>query len=616
MLFCILITTYCLLPTDSIAQVSFERAYGDTAMDYGRSVQVTSDGGYVITGYSESFGSGGMDVYTVRTDSLGDTLWTRSYGGPADDYGLSVDVTSGDGFIIAGYSQSFGSGSNDIYLIITNASGDPLWTRTYGDTTNDVGLFVQEVSQGGFIVAGYTTSSSAGGTDAYLIRTNSTLDTLWTRTYGDSTYEYGYSVDETQDGGFILAGQKNYSGGVEPDIFLVRTDSLGNTLWTKTYGDTLADVAYSVRELPDGSFIVAANKDNSISGIYDVYLMKLNAAGDTVWTKTYGDSLTDFARSLEVTSDGGFIIVGQTYSFGAGEYDIYLIRTDSSGDTLWSQAFGYSSSEIGMSVKEVQNDVYIIGGYTNSIGSGSTDFYLLKPKLWGPSPLSAVASDNINPVPGIDDDDYVLITFNEPTNKPVIDALNIDNVLQLDNGHSWIDGFGGIGSALWNPLGDGLLITLSITVSPPTIAVGDMISPDGVTIQDTLGNPTTNSIIITGSFNPVGVEEEENSDFGMWNAEFRLNQNNPNPFYSSTLISYTLPGIRVQRPGVSGQNNIPVRLEVYDITGRLVETLVDKGQEPGIYQVEWDGKDHSSGVYFYRLQAGDFISTKRLILLR
>jgi len=220
--------------------------------------------------------------------------------------------------------------------------------------------------------------------------------------------------------------------------------------------------------------------------------------------------------------------------------------------------------------------------------------------LEGPVLHPAVASDGTTAAPGIDHDDYVLITFDQPTNEPLIDALNIDNVLVLSGGHSWLDGFSSIDSAYWNPPGDMLKIELSVNVSPPTVAVGDIITPDGVTITDIWGNPAVYPVVITGSFSPPGIEENVHMRAAR---AFALSQNEPNPFGGKTTVSYSLPSAT------------HVTLEVYDLSGRLVETLVNETKGPGIHRASWNAKRRSAGLYFYMLTAGDFDCTRKMVVI-
>jgi len=249
----------------AFSQQRWERNYGGTANDLGRSVHQTFDGGYIIAGWTYSFGAGGADVYLIKTDASGDTAWARTYGGPLFEDGYYVAQTSDSGYIIVGSTTSYGAGSNDVYLIKTDASGDTVWTRTYGGSNVDQGNSVLQTSDG-YVIAGWSMSYGAGGSDVYLIRTDASGDTLWTKTFGGSSHDYSHSIAQTRDGGYVLAG------------------------WTNSFG----------------------------AGNYDVFLIKTDASGDTVWTRTYGGTSEDYGIFVAPTADSGCVIAGLTSSFGAG----------------------------------------------------------------------------------------------------------------------------------------------------------------------------------------------------------------------------------------------------------------------------------------------------------
>jgi len=208
---------------------AWNKTYGGTNVDFARSVVQTSDGGYAMGGYTNSFGAGGYDVYLVKTDSSGNLVWQKTYGGAGGDYGFSVVQTSDGGYAIAGFTTSFGAGSGDVYLVKAYSDGGLLWQKTYGGTATDYGLSIVQTSDDGFAIAGYTGSFGAGNNDVYLVKTDPTGNQLWQKTYGFGGFgdDEGYSVVRTSDGGFAIAGFTNNVGAGSYDVYLVKTDVSG-----------------------------------------------------------------------------------------------------------------------------------------------------------------------------------------------------------------------------------------------------------------------------------------------------------------------------------------------------------------------------------------------------
>ncbi|MDD2889771.1 MAG: T9SS type A sorting domain-containing protein [bacterium] len=363
-LFCLVLSTNAFA---GAPDTLWTRTYGGTGFDFGKSVQQTFDGGFILAGCKEFGGVGGAyDVYLVRTDSSGDTLWTRTYGGKGNEYGESVQQIIGGGFIIAGYTNSFGTNYNNVYLIRTNSSGDTLWTRTFGGTEEDIGFSVQQTSDSGFIITGMTNSFGAGFWDVYIIKTNSSGNILLSKTFGGNGDDVGASVQQTSDGGFIVTGYTESFGVGYNDVYLIKTDALGNTLWTKTFGGTSHDNGYSVQQTQDEGFIIAGYTNSFGAGKGDIYLVRINSSGNALWTKTFGGYENDWGCSVQQTTDGGFIIAGYTESFGAGGGDVYLIRTNSSGDTLWTKTFGGEYEDCAYSVQQTFDGGFIIAGEKNN----------------------------------------------------------------------------------------------------------------------------------------------------------------------------------------------------------------------------------------------------------
>jgi len=356
---------------------AWTKTIGGTDYDLGYSVQQTNDGGYIIAGYTESYGAGDYDVYLIKTDSSGDTLWTRTFGGTEYDPGFSVQQTTDGGYVVAGSTNSYG-GSSDIYLIKTDSGGDTTWTRAFGGTDYDAGYFVQQTNDEGYIITGLTLSYGAGGADVYLIKTDSSGDTLWTKTFGGYEWEYGFSVQQTIDDGYIVTGfTDSYGAGVD-DVYLIKTDLNGDTLWTRTYGGYNHDAGYFAQQTADGGYIVAGTTESYGSGGEDVYLIKTNSGGDAMWTKIIGGTEYDGGHSIQQTIDGGYIVAGYTQSYGSGGSDVYLIKTDSSGDTLWTKTIGGIQNDTGEFIRQTADAGYIVIGSTVSYGAGYSDIYLIK----------------------------------------------------------------------------------------------------------------------------------------------------------------------------------------------------------------------------------------------
>jgi len=346
--------------------------------DVGYSVQQTSDSGYIIAGYTESFDIDYGDVWLVKTNANGDTLWTGNYGGDRRDEGRSVQQTYDKGYIIAGWTLSSGAGHYDVFLVKTDSIGNRIWTKTYGWLDTDGGNSVIQTSDSGYVVAGRYNPYDFGNMDVYLIKTKENGDTLWTRRYGGLWSDEGNSVQQTTDTGYIIAGFTNsHTAGANIDVYLIKTDENGDTVWSKTYGGAQSDRGYSVQQTFDNGYIIAGKTNSFGGGSCDIYLIKTDTIGDTIWTKAYGGADEEEGWSVQQTSDSGYVVAGYTQSYGAGYADIYLIKTDVNGDTLWTKTFGGEWSDKGYAVQCTSDNGYAITGYTYNF-SGGFDVYLVK----------------------------------------------------------------------------------------------------------------------------------------------------------------------------------------------------------------------------------------------
>jgi len=321
-------SNFLLIKTDTYGIMLWNQTY-DGEGAYAHELVETSDGGYALAGTLRT--AENFDFWLVKTDAYGNIMWSQTYGGPNIDQALAMVQTSDGGYALAGYTESFGSGSYDCWLIKMDADGNMIWNKTYGGEGGEVGSSLVETSDGGYALGGQITSGGEGF-DFFLIKTDEFGNMEWNQTYGGTIWDQAYSLVETSDGGYALAGRTNSFGAGSYDCWLVKIDANGNMQWNQTYGGERWDEAYSLVESPDGGFALAGRTNSFGAGNYDFWLVKTDAIGNMVWNQTYGGTENDCAYSLTMTSDGGFALAGKTKSFGAGEYDdILLVKTDEFG---------------------------------------------------------------------------------------------------------------------------------------------------------------------------------------------------------------------------------------------------------------------------------------------
>ncbi len=487
--FCPIVLAVCFPAITAVAQPPdslWSRTFGGNDQDWCYCAQQTSDGGYILAGVTWSFGAGHDDCWLVKTNAGGDSLWSRTFGGVGRDDCYAVEQTSDGGYILGGTTHSFGAGWYDMWLIKTSASGDSLWSRTFGESENaDYCYCVHQTFDGGYILGGCSESLGRRDRDFFVVKTDSNGDCLWSRTFGGSGWEACACAVQTLDGGYVLGG---YTVSCEIwgcGFWLMKMDADGDSIWSRTFG-AYFDQCLSLQKTSDGDYILGGTTFWYGAGSPDYpngLLLKTDADGDSLWSQPYGGIREDYGHCVQQTSDGGYILGGTTIPFGMGgphSPNFWLTKTDANGNELWSRSFGESNAEECFSVQQTSDGGYMMAGYTYSFGAGGADFWLVKT---GPE-LAA-----------------------EP-----------------------------------------------ISISLP--------------------------------------------------ANCALYPNFPNPFNPSTQITFALPK--------AGE----VSLAVFNLLGQEIATLVHGTQSAGTHRVFFDGAALASGIYFYRLQAGDFVQTHKMVLMK
>ncbi len=368
------------------ASADFSSYFGGISGEYGNNVYPTADGGFLLLGSTNTYGAGGDDMYLVKTDASGVEQWYKTYGDGANlETGYSIAPTADGGFLLLGKVVPMVTGITYMYLVKVDANGNMLWTKTYGSAMNSVGRFIYPAPDGSFLLLGYTGTADY---DVYLVNIDANGNEQWYKTYGDAvSYEYGYSLCPTSDGGYALVGTQDNMNASAPQAYLVRIDVNGNMQWTKTYGGSGQDSGRAILLAPDGGFYLLGRTDSFGNGNYDMYLVKTDSSGNELWYKTYGTQHGDNGMDMLFMPDGGLMLLGHadngiefiTIAPAVFTDDgLYLVRVDSAGTELWSTSYGTTGYEYGNSIKETADGYVMLGSANNSSAGMLDDMYLIK----------------------------------------------------------------------------------------------------------------------------------------------------------------------------------------------------------------------------------------------
>ena len=362
---CLLVTTFCSLGYSQIPDTIWARTVGGQYNDMGECLVLTADSCLVVAGHTTSFGNGSGDFYLIKMDSSGDTLWTRVHGTVAQEFCYSVVQTPDQGYMMTGSSDS------SLCLMKTDMFGYLEWTKTYAKGLDCFGYGICPTSDNRYIITGHCDGPLGG---LWLLKTDSLGDTLWTGTYGyASGDDWGRDIIEVSDG-YLIVGTSMYVGA---DLYLLKTSINGTEQWEKWYGGNMHDIGYAIVPTLDNCFYIA--------GIYgpvtdeaDAWVLKINNSGDTLWTRTYGGYGIDYGIDiLSTESDSGFIITGETGLPNAPS-DLFVLKCNANGDSIWIRTYGGSLPEGPESMIKMYDGGFGICGYTRSFGAGFYDAWVLR----------------------------------------------------------------------------------------------------------------------------------------------------------------------------------------------------------------------------------------------
>ena len=458
-----------------------------------------------------------------------------------------------------------------------NAQLDSLWSRTYGGEFGEYCNSIVLATDSGYVLAGSSNSFGEGRSDIWLVKTDINGDSLWSRTYGDSASDVCFSMIQTTDGGYALGGMLSFID-IQNDfenssnMWLIKTNAEGDSLWSKRYGGNGNEVCSSIIQTADGGYALGGFTESFGNGYDDMWFVKTNADGDSIWSKTFGGQWNDDCCKIIQTLDEGYALLGHTYSFGAGGSDIWLVKTDEEGDTLWSNTFGGEDHDYCGSVVQTADSGYVISGYVNS------DMWLIKTDASGDSLWCQVfeTDGNVGDVIQTSDDGFIATTDHS----------------FFGGSYTWIVRMNSIGDVLWSDtLSSGELLLIICTPDGGYALAGETSAfpdqPDMLLVKlgaDTLSAPNIGGPVLIGDFILMPVY--------------------PNPFNSTTTISYGLP--------CPSQ----VSLLVYNTLGQQITTVFEGYRQAGFHSATLSASDLPSGLYFVQLKASEQVFTRKVMLIQ
>jgi hypothetical protein len=607
-----------LVPFNGVATIMLEKTFGGIGPERGIGIDLTTDGGYIIGGSTASFTSNEI-MFLIKLDSLGILKWSKGYNAFGFDKIHCVKQSPDGGFYLSGFVEG-GFGFFDHAIIKVDFSGEVIWAKNFGGIEADESRRLVVTADGGLLVTGYNASFGVGAKELQAIKLSSNGNIEWAKTYGTLYEDFGSSCMMASDGNYILAGALDISGSYDIRPTLIKIDTLGNIIWAKYFSGYLEDWGRDLIETMDGGFLLSGDtRSYGLAGSQDIVLIKTDPNGNVSWAKAYGGTGNETGYALITGADGKYFVSGYTSSFGFGGYDAFLMKVDTNGLIEWFHTYGGNTNDYAYDLIQTNDMGIAITGRRSSNTLGGDDLYFIKTDEHGYSPCNfGVFNPNVfnittleaivlnlatNSTISVSDLNLMTITLNTGQNNscgiiPVelkSFGYNFENKNVVLN---WITltETNNLGFRILRDEDEiGFVSGVGTTTEPREYFYTDQNVSGGVYIY------TLIQIDYDGYEKRIGEIEVVVSCSP---ADFKLEQNYPNPFNPNSVIRYSIP------------KRSYVQLIIYNTVGQEVRKLVDEYKDPGFYQVELNGSNLPSGIYFYCLKNAEFTDIKKMVLLK
>lgn len=359
-------------------KVIFNKTYGGENSDEAYSIRSKKLGGYIVAGVTTSKKTEDSDFWVLRLNTTGGIIWKKTYGDLNEEKAACINTTTDGGFIVTGTYLPEEDRGSDIWIIKLNEKGDIRWQKKYGQEGAEIPYFIEQTKDNGYIIAGSTTSEGEGGTDLLILKLDRKGNITWKKVLGGGGFDEAHCVHQTTDKGYIVAGSTGSKGAGGVDAWIIKLSSKGKIIWEKTFGGVHTDDVFDIKQTKDGGYIITGYSDSYSTAWRDIWVIKIDKKGIKMWDKVFGGIGIDEGHSIVQTKTGEYVIAGSTTTKGTGFADFWILKINKKGDLIWEQTFGGKGEDRAYSIDLTEDGGYVIAGFTQSRGSGASDFYVIK----------------------------------------------------------------------------------------------------------------------------------------------------------------------------------------------------------------------------------------------